>query len=129
MTTINNFYYKFVWNSGHAGAVQYIIIQDSREQWAVQMVFFLMVGGLLAISAIGARVFFAWPARHAYYSRLPQGPRREIQLPIRLPGPESSGSDDEHHPEPKKKDTPFPMLPKGGFLGQRRFSRNLDSDY
>jgi len=128
MTTINNFYYKYVWNSGHAGAVQYIIIQDSREQWALHMVVLLMVVGLLVISTIGARVFLAWPSRPAGYSRL--APRREIQLPIRLPDPESSGSDDDrHHPESKRKKEFFPLMPKGGFLGQRRFSRSLDGDY
>ena len=125
MTTINNFYAKYIWNSGHAGAVQYIIIQNSREQWAVNMVGFLMLGGLFAISVIGARVLIEWP-RHPSYSRLV--PKREIQLPIRLPDPESSGSDDDHA-ETKRRKSVFPAMPKGGFLGQRRFSRSLDSDY
>jgi hypothetical protein len=47
------------WNSGRAGTVQYIIINEKREDWAMGMAGALMVAGFLALTAIGARLFWA----------------------------------------------------------------------
>jgi len=47
------------WNSGRAGTVQYIIINEKREDWAMGMAAALMVVGFLALTAIGARLFWA----------------------------------------------------------------------
>lgn len=47
------------WNSGRAGTVQYIIINEKREDWAMGMAGALMVAGFIALTAIGARLFWA----------------------------------------------------------------------
>lgn len=57
------------WNSGKAGTVQYIIINEKREDWAVGMAGALMVAGFLALTAIGARLFWAIQRPSASSSR------------------------------------------------------------
>jgi len=46
------------WNSGKAGTVMYVTINEEREDWAMGVAGGLMVAGFLAIVAIGARLFW-----------------------------------------------------------------------
>ena len=87
------------WNSGKAGTVQYIIINERRDEWAVTMVGILMVAGFFSLAAIGARVFFAvGRPNNSTATGTPQG-KTIIPLPIILPKPspvtpEAGGDDD-----------------------------------
>ena len=87
------------WNSGKAGTVQYIIINEKRDEWAVTMVGILMIAGFFSLAAIGARVFFAvGRPNNSTASGTPQG-KTIIPLPIILPKPspvtpEAGGDDD-----------------------------------
>jgi hypothetical protein len=107
------------------------------------MVWALMSVGLMAIAAIGTRLFcLVGIQKNGTYTRIPPVPpssgKKEIPLPIRLPSPpppehehhHSSDEDDSSVPRKKKDDVFHFQMPKGGFLEQRRLSRSLDdADY
>lgn len=99
MTFINN-YYLNNWNTGKPGTVQYITINESRDEWAVITVIVLMALGLLAIAAIGIRVFFVIkraPAAAHGYTRTPPAIPLPIVLPpppVRAPSPATTTDDD-----------------------------------
>jgi hypothetical protein len=85
VTFINN-YYVSSWNTGRAGTVQYIMLNETRDEWVLMTVVVLMGIGMLAITAIGARIFLVVgrglpPARG--YERLPT----VIPLPVQQPRP------------------------------------------
>ena len=85
VTFINN-YYVSSWNTGRAGTVQYIMVNETRDEWVLMTVVVLMGIGMLAITAIGARIFSVVgrglsPARG--YERLPT----VIPLPVQQPRP------------------------------------------
>lgn len=46
------------WNSGRAGTVQYITINEERDDWAMTAAGVVMSAGFFAIAAIGARLFW-----------------------------------------------------------------------
>ena len=94
LTVINNYFFappSPEWNAGHAGIVQYITINEERDRHAGTMVSVLMVAGLLAIGAIGARLFLrVRGGQLQYYTRIPAEPpqrRKEIPLPMILVPP------------------------------------------
>lgn len=121
LTVINNYLFTAPpeWNTGRAGVVQYITINEARDQYASTMVSVLMVAGLLAIGAIGMRLLGAH--NPPGYTRIPAEKKKEIPLPIHLPPPV-------HHDEPppdKSNVFHFPPFPK---LEQRRHSRGKATD-
>lgn len=143
LTVINNYFRQV-----HSGAerIQYVITINNNgpdNQWAVTMVWALMSVGLMAIAAIGTRLFcLVGIQKNGTYTRIPPVPpssgKKEIPLPIRLPSPpppehehhHSSDEDDSSVPRKKKDDVFHFQMPKGGFLEQRRLSRSLDdADY
>lgn len=141
LTVINN-YFNVNPAAGRAETIQYVITVNNgaSNQWAVPMVWALMSVGLVAIGAIGTRVFcLVGTQREATYTRIPSAPpgggKKEIPLPIRLPSPPDphahhSSDDDEPQPSGKRGDVFHFQMPKGGFLEQRRLSRGLDDgDY
>ena len=95
LTVINNYFFappSPEWNTGHAGVIQYITINEERDRHAGTMVSFLMVAGFLAIAAIGARLFLRVRGGQLQYTHIPASEpppakRKEIPLPIRLPPP------------------------------------------
>lgn len=104
---INNFYYYNVtflkqmfyteWNSGKAGTIQYITINEERDEWALTMVCALMVAGFLSIAAIGVRLFFVIERPSANASQTIQ-PKKEIKIPIvrhHYYGDDNSSDDDD----------------------------------
>lgn len=111
----NNYYYFNVtylreyllppdWNSGRAGTVQYITINETRDEWVLSMVFFLMVAGMLSIAAIGSRLFIVIGRRQARgrgggRSASSEPPLRRIPLPILLPCRRNSSDHDEEEEE------------------------------
>lgn len=46
------------WNTGRAGTVEYITINEQRDDWAMTMAGGLMFAGFFALGAIGARLFW-----------------------------------------------------------------------
>lgn len=56
MSFVQNLFFN-KWNSGKAGTVQYITINEERDDWAMYMAGVLMLFGLCAIFAIGFRLF------------------------------------------------------------------------
>ena len=144
---VNNYYYFNVtylkeyllpsdWNTGRAGTVQYITINQSRDEWVLNMVGFLMVAGMLSIIAIGSRLLFVRGRGRGSFggSNLnpPSSvPLRRIPLPIHLPRKRDS-EDDTHHDDDEERDpllvhrvyvhhhAPEPVVPprQGPFLQQ-----------
>lgn len=84
VTLINNYYFSS-WNTGRAGTVQYITVNETRDEWVLGTVILLMVVGILALAAIGTRILLVIrrpPAHAGGYERLPI-----IPLPIQQPRP------------------------------------------
>ena len=129
VTYIQNYFTE--WNSGKAGTIQYIIINERRDEWALTMVGILMIAGLFSIVAIGIRVFFmvSRPYSSSRQANGTRSKRKEIPLPIVVvpPSPKASSTNpvprychvpppDVHHPSIN----PLPPVP---FLEQRNFSQ------
>lgn len=83
------------WNTGHAGTLQYITINEEREEWALTMVVILMMAGFLSIGAIGARLFWLRPMTGPVTDKSSivyekEDGKKVIPLPVRRPPPAPS---------------------------------------
>jgi hypothetical protein len=118
LTVINNYFFAPPeWNAGHAGVVQYITINEERDRHAVTMVSVLMVAGLLAIGAIGARLFLrVRGGQLQYYTRIPTTEpskrRKEIPLPILVPPPPEPAKQSKKPPAPVEPPKQAPVEPR-----------------
>ncbi len=84
--------------------MQYITINETRDEWVLSMVFFLMVAGMLSIAAIGSRLFIVIGRRQGRgrgggRSASSEPPLRRIPLPILLPRRRNSSDHDEEEEE------------------------------
>lgn len=88
VTYVQKFFFP-EWNTGHAGTVQYITINEERDEWALTMVGILMVTGLLSIAGIGARLFWvrkrSGPPKAGTIVYEKEDGKKVIPLPIRRP--------------------------------------------
>lgn len=71
------------WNGGKASTVQYITINQSRDEWVLNMAGFLMLCGIFSLAAIGSRLFLV--VGRGGRGRSIAVPQRRILLPIHVP--------------------------------------------